>query len=191
MNMWQEFRCGQRMPAAPLRRLARTNSEPSRQDARIAPGQGLRGSVYALPLSAILTPSDQPIHSPAAHVGQGNDASFSCSAGWDGSRGTGWRQAMRSRLHVRIRCEDVPRAVGFVVVRGCQQDRSGVSLVRVRSHPGKMAGLFLAEVFRETSTRCHSVHLPDGCVEQARCGLLLVSGDARIVWKCMVVSDAL
>ena len=34
MNVWQKFPCDcQRMPAAPVRRLARTNSEPSRQDA--------------------------------------------------------------------------------------------------------------------------------------------------------------
>src|SRR6266508_1203874 len=50
MNAWQEFPYDcQRMPAAPLRRLARTNSEPSRQIAGFAPGQGRRGSVHALP----------------------------------------------------------------------------------------------------------------------------------------------
>src|SRR6266540_826070 len=71
MNVWQEFPYdGQRMPAAPLRRLARTNSEPSRQLAGFAPRQRLWGSVHAMPLSAILTTSDQPVHSPDARVGQ-------------------------------------------------------------------------------------------------------------------------
>jgi len=197
MNMWQEFLYGcQRMPAAPLRRLARTNPEPCRQFAGFAPRQGLRGSVHALPLSAILTTSDQPVHSPDAHVGQ-TRYGFLLVSEMRRSRGTGWRQAMRSRLHVRIRCEDVPRAVGFVMVRGCQQRRCGVSLVRTRSHPGKMPGCSWPNSSGKRprnatqSRQCHSVHLPDGRVEQARCGFLLVSGDARIVWKCVVVSDAL
>ena len=155
---WQEFPYDcQRMPAAPLRRLARTNSEPSRQDARFAPHQGLRGSVHALPLSAILTAPDHAFDSPAAHVGQGR-CGFLLVSGMRWSRGVAWAQAMRSRLHARIRCEDALRAVGFVVVRGCQQDSSGVLVVRARSQPGKMPGLLLAEVFREASTRCHSVH---------------------------------
>jgi hypothetical protein len=33
--------------------------------------------------------------------------------------------------------------------------------------------------------------LENGRVDQAGCGFLLVSEDARIVWKCVVVSDAL
>src|SRR6266540_1626828 len=83
------------MPTARLRRLGRTSSEPSRQVAGFAPRRRLRGSIHAMPLSAILTAPDQPVHSPDAHVGQ------------------------------------------------------------------------------------------------ARCGFLLVSGDAGVVWKCVVVSDTL
>ena len=65
MNVWQKFPYScQRMPAAPLRRLTRMNSEPSRQLARFAPRRRLRGSVHALPLSPILTTSDRPVHSP-------------------------------------------------------------------------------------------------------------------------------
>ncbi len=191
------------MPTARLRRLGRTSSEPSRQVAGFAPRRRLRGSVHAMPLSAILTAPDQPVHSPDAHVGQAR-CGFLLVSEMRWSPGTGCRQAMRSRLHVRIRCEDVPRAVGFVVVRGCQQRRCRVLVVRARSHPGKMPGLFLAEVFREASMQCHSVHAmplspcnatqstcPGGRVEQARCGFLLVSGDAGVVWKCVVVSDTL
>jgi hypothetical protein len=90
MNVWQEFLHGcQRMPAAPLWRLARTSSEPSRQIAGFAPGQGLRGSVHALPLRAILTTSDQPVHSPAAHAGQGTMRVSAGQRDGNGSRGTG------------------------------------------------------------------------------------------------------
>src|SRR6266536_4150475 len=80
---------------------------------------------------------------------------------------------------------------GSAMASGCQQHPSGVLVVRAQSCPGKMPGLFWAEVFREASTQCHSVHLLDARVEQARCGFLLVSGDAGVVWKCVVVGDTL
>ncbi len=74
---------------------------------------------------------------------------------------------------------------------GCQQHPFGVLVVRAQSCPGKMPGLFLTQLFREASRQCHSVHLLDARVEQARYGFLLVSGNAGVVWKCRVVSDTL
>jgi hypothetical protein len=171
MNVWQEFLHGcQRMPAAPLWRLARTSSEPSRQIAGFAPGQGLRGSVHALPLRAILTTSDQPVHSPAAHAGQGTMRVSAGQRDGNGSRGTGMAASDEITTARPDPLWRMPRAPLDSLRSGCQQEPSGVLVVRARSHPGEMPDLFSTEVFREASTQCHSVHvLPLGPLAKWPC----------------------